>query len=131
MSIVDQLDPDGKEITVKDKKYNKDTTIVFNMKAFISLVVIIATLFGATFWYFIGLINSFKASQKEQTELLVKEIKQLKDERITELSKQVNATDGKMELIMLLVGSKQIDLSGNHTNEDPEDRTLPSLDEIE
>ena len=37
MSIVDHLDPEGKEVQIGDKKYNQDSKIIFNIKAFISL----------------------------------------------------------------------------------------------
>ena len=64
MSFVDQLKPDGKEIEIGNKKYTQDTKITFNMKAFISLIIIIGGLFATTYFlcmhWFCFFVNSLQ-----------------------------------------------------------------------
>lgn len=138
MSFADQLGPDGKEIQIGEKKYDQDSKITFNMKAFMSLVIIIGTMFAATYYFIDKRIDQSDDEHSEKLESLESLVDQLKDERITDLKEQVDATNGKMELLMMLINSNQINVTEtrqpNVVNEvrsvDPNTNNLPNLDNI-
>lgn len=145
MSFVDQLKPDGKEIEIGNKKYTQDTKITFNMKAFISLVIIIGGLFGSTYF----LIDSRLSSSEEKHEIQMGDVNtqldQIKDESLMELKEKVDATNAKMELLMILINSNQININdisapGSVSSSSPAETMvvdslaasrLPNLDNLE
>jgi uncharacterized membrane protein YhiD involved in acid resistance len=122
MSIVDQLDPEGKEIEIGNKKYNQDTKIIFNTKALMSVVIIFILLFVGTYTLVsmriskmeekhINSITEMKTSHDESVKELVKEVKQLRDERLISIKEKVDAADAKMELLMVLINNGQVDIN--------------------
>jgi len=123
MSIVDQLDPSGKEIEVGNKKFTQDSKITFNIKAFMSLLIMIGVMFFVTYYFIDKRIDESDDGNSEKIGKLEVLVYQLKDERITSIKEQVDATNGKMELLMMLINSNQIDVSEirNHTSTPPEE----------
>jgi len=114
MSIVNQFDPSGKEIQIGDKKYTQDSKITFNIKAFVSLVIIIGAMFLTTYYFIDKRITESSENGSAEREILRIKLDQLEDEKISNLKEQVDATNGKMELLMMLINSNQIDIDDIH-----------------